>query len=134
MWFQWSQYVTKSRILNITLFPVIQIKLVSGVADNTESLVLGNLVTGYCKFTFLLCKRFGTHFSVMCSSTQACVRLCVCVVCYYWWFSANLQIAQRSWCLTLWEGWWVEHYPLFQLYFHFYTYWKACLVLTNEFQ
>lgn len=47
-----------------------------------ESLVLGNSVTGYCKFTFLLCKRFGTHFTVMCSSTQACVWLWVCVVCY----------------------------------------------------
>lgn len=64
-------------ILNITLSLVIQIKLVSGVADITELFVLGNSVTGYCKFTFLLRKRFGTHFTVMCSSTQACVLLCV---------------------------------------------------------
>lgn len=41
MWFQWSQYVTKSRILNITLFPVIQIKLASGVPDNPDNRVLG---------------------------------------------------------------------------------------------
>lgn len=46
----------------------------------TQLLVLGNSVTGYCRFTFLLCKkRFATHYTVTGSSTQTCMQLGVCV-------------------------------------------------------